>query len=86
MVVQERMNARELLDRHYLEVRARLLEVAATLDRIQRAADGDVADPRLQQIRQAIDVLQSDSADRAEQIQLLFSLYYDPDWRATFRI
>lgn len=86
MVVQERMNARELLDRHYLEVRARLLEVAATLDRIQRAADGDEGDPRLQQIRQAIDLLQSDSADRAEQIQLLFSLNYDPDWRATFRI
>ncbi|EMI42370.1 hypothetical protein [Rhodopirellula sp. SWK7] len=82
-------SAETILDESYLETRAKLLEVAAILDRIDRAngeggrLPGDAA-KRREQLTQAISILLTDSADRAEQIQQLFSREYDPDWRATF--
>jgi hypothetical protein len=82
------MNAKQLLDRHYLEVRAKLLEVAATLDRIDRADEEVPADdPRLQQLRDGIEILrQVGGGDRAEQVQQLFSRPYEEDWRSRFGI
>lgn len=71
-----------VLDRVYLEVRCKLLDVAAMLDRIERI-DGDavaVDDPRLQQFREALAILNHDGADRAERIQMLFSDPYVPNW------
>jgi len=75
--------ARTVLDRHYLEIRARILEVAACLDRIDRAdADGSIAaDPRMDLLRKGIDILATEGVDRAERIQILFSDPYDPDWK-----
>src|SRR5665213_3124103 len=71
------LSAVEILNRDFLEIRARLLEVAAALDRIGRA-EGDVsADARMVRIRQAIARLEAGEADRAEQLQLLFSLNYE---------
>lgn len=68
------------LDAFFLEARARLLDVAAILDRIDRG-DGTVgADPRRQRIQSAIETLLSPGTDRAEAIQQLFSLPYDPNW------
>ncbi len=72
--------AREALDRHFLEMRAKLLEVAACLDRIDRGG-GAKEDPRLAQLGQAISLLQAPNDGRAEKMQLLFSLPYDPAWR-----
>lgn len=78
------MNTREILDREFLEIRAKLLELAASFDRLQRA-DGDFEqDPRWERLRQAIEILGSQGPDQAEQIQRLFSRDYDPDWRQTF--
>jgi hypothetical protein len=77
------MSAREVLDQMFLEMRAKLLEVGASLDRIHRS-DGvpDAAkDPRLGQIREGISILNDSGFDRAERIQMLFSDPYDPDWR-----
>jgi hypothetical protein len=78
------LNALEVLDREFLEVRARLLQMAAVLDRMDRAAGGAAADPRLEKIRQALAILQGESGQRAERIQLLFSRTYEPDWRTRF--
>lgn len=75
------LSAAELLDREFLEVRARLLETAAALDRIDRASDAPLADERLAQIREALVVLQAPVDNRAEQIQHVFSLAYDPHWK-----
>lgn len=71
----------EVLDREFLSVRARLLEVAASLDRLGRSP-GDVhGDPRWSQICQAIALLDHGKTDRTGQIQRIFSLEYDPQWK-----
>ena len=76
--------AGEVLDREFLAVRAKLIDVAAALDRIDRA-QGTVSDePRLDQIRQAFRILAGNASDRAEQLQLLFSLPYRDDWRKSY--
>ncbi len=74
------------LDREYLVVRAKLLEVAAALDRIDRA-DGSVAeDPRRSQLQRAIEILASPSSQRAPEVQLNFSLPYDASWRQAWAL
>ena len=76
------LSADAVLDRVYLEIRCRLLDVAASLDRIARAEGGDgvQSDPRLAQIRKGIEILSGDGMDRAERIQMLFSDPYVPNW------
>ena len=75
-----------VLDKEYLPVRAKILEIAASLDRIQRAG-GDVADAsRLKLLRVAIESLLEDDPGRTERVQLLFSRPYDERWRETFKI
>jgi len=78
------VNASELLNREFLEIRARLLQVAAALDRLDRA-QGDVSrDKRRTDIDKALRILADRSADRAERLQLNFSLPYDENWKSTF--
>ena len=80
-----RRDAGAVLDRDFLELRGKILEVAATLDRLDRAPahhdPGTPPDRRLAQLRQALDALREPGPGRAETIQRLFSLEYDPDWR-----
>ncbi len=82
------LSAAEVLNREFLEVRARILQVAAALDRLDRAGQDDMPapadDPRLLRIRQALAALDSPSADRAEQIQMIFSREYKSTWRGDF--
>jgi hypothetical protein len=75
--------ATRALDHFFLEARCRLLDLAAILDRIGRGADSGAAqaDPRVEKIRQALEVLRDPSGGRAERIQKLFSLDYDPKWK-----
>ena len=78
--------APEILDQEFLAMRAKLLELAASLDRLDRG-DGSVArDPRIGQIRDGIEMLAQDQPDRAEQIQLIFSRVYDDGWQDEFGI
>ncbi|REK19076.1 MAG: hypothetical protein DWQ37_02635 [Planctomycetota bacterium] len=79
------LDAPEVLDREFLEIRARLLQVAASLDRIERAEGAVDDDPRLMKIRQALEILAGGDEQRAEKIQLLFSRPYEANWLATFR-
>ena len=78
------MDAPIVLDGEFLQVRARLLQLAATFDRIQRADGAVDDDPRMDQVRQSLQVLSSRSEDRAEQIQMIFSLPYDDTWRENY--
>lgn len=84
------MNSEQVLDREYLEIRGKILEVAASLDRLDRA-DGDVTqDPRMALMLQGLQItLQSNDAhsdSRAKQIQLLFSREYADSWRQEFEL
>ncbi|HJZ57332.1 MAG TPA: hypothetical protein VKE74_20355 [Gemmataceae bacterium] len=74
--------ATRALDQYFLEARCKLLDLAAILDRVARGADPQVvaADPRMARIRQAVEVLLSAGPGKAEQVQQLFSLGYDPGW------
>jgi hypothetical protein len=75
--------AAKALDAYFLEARARLLDLAAILDRIGRGTGASATDedPRLDKIRQALEVLHDESSGRAERIQQIFSLDYDPAWK-----
>lgn len=69
-------DAKETLDQYFLEMRWRCLSLAADLDRIERSTNGPAvldADPRLAKLRQAIGVLIDGHANRAEQVQTIFS-------------
>ena len=70
-----RWNAAEVLDAYFLETRARLLEIAANLDRVDRAPDAAAVagDSRLTFVQAALKILQSGAPNRAEQIQRLYS-------------
>jgi hypothetical protein len=70
------------LDAYFLEARSKLLDLAGILDRIGRGRDGAAVadDPRLEKVRRALEVLQDKSGGRAERIQQIFSLEYDPTW------
>ncbi len=64
---------RQIVDEYFLENRNRLLDLAAFLDRLDRAADGFAPDFRIEVFREALRVLCSDEPDRTARIQLLFS-------------
>jgi hypothetical protein len=75
------ITAPKVLDREFLGVRARLIELGAAMDRVERASGFTGGDPRSEKIRQAVEVLLGGGANKAEQIQLLFSLPYEENWR-----
>lgn len=75
------MAAPKALDHFFLEARARLLDVAAILDRIDRGEGSAANDPRVARIKQAIEVLNGTKEGRAERIQQIFSLDYDGNWK-----
>ncbi|HVT82296.1 MAG TPA: hypothetical protein VHM90_16760 [Phycisphaerae bacterium] len=69
------MTAAQTLDAYFLETRAKLLEIAANLDRADRAPDAAQmnADPRNRFVREALGILLSEGPGRVERIQLLYS-------------
>ncbi|MDB5351746.1 MAG: hypothetical protein JWN86_2993 [Planctomycetota bacterium] len=75
-------DADAVLNREFLEIRSRILELAAALDRLDRAPEtpGHHPDRRLAQLRQGLEALLVPGPGRAETVQALFSLEYDPAW------
>jgi hypothetical protein len=78
--------ARVVFDEEFLPMRAKLLEVAASLDRLDRARGSVAKDPRCTQLQAAIEVLLRSDDDRAEQLQLIFSRPYENGWREKLNI
>jgi hypothetical protein len=67
------LSPQALVDEYFIENRTRLLEVAAFLDRLDRAdPTGDAADFRVRAFREAVALLGS-PGDRLMQIQMLLS-------------
>ena len=79
-------DALERLNREFLGIRARLVELAAALDRIERGQGSAAGDPRMEQIGRSLTVLAGSQPDRVAQIQRIFSLAYDPQWKAQYAI
>jgi hypothetical protein len=71
----------QILDREFLTIRGKLLEVAAALDRIERGQGTAAGDPRLEQLRETLSILGREGANRAEQLQMIFTLPYESNWR-----
>jgi len=81
------LSAPVLLNRDFLEVRAKILELAACLDRFERAEGSLDDDPRVERIRQGLQTLLStDGPTRAERVQMTFSLPYEDGWRAKWSV
>jgi hypothetical protein len=74
-------SASQILDSECLSIRSKLIDLAAVLDRLDKAEDAAVDDPRILIIRNSLEVLADSAADRAERVQRLFSLPYDADWQ-----
>ena len=78
-----KMTAAETLDREFLEIRCRLIDIAAALDRIDASQTPEpiAFDPRITAIKEALKILPDGKPDRAARVQLVFSDPYDEHWR-----
>lgn len=64
------------VDTYFMEHRAKVIDIAAFLDRVDRAAATEGAadaDPRLAALREALRIAASETPDRAKRILELFS-------------
>ena len=80
------LSAPEILNREFLEIRCKILELAAAFDRLERAEGSLGDDPRLIRLREALSVVRDQSHDRAEQVQMIFSRPYDEAWQETLKV
>lgn len=66
------MNQKEIVDQYFLEHRAKVLDIAAFLDRVDRCNEEET-DFRVEALQRCIKELQTNSEGRAERILLLLS-------------
>ena len=81
-------DAEAVLTREQFKIRAKLIEIAASLDRIDRA-NGEVDDdPRMMEIRKSLEVLSGSNGDsnRAAEIQMIYSRAFDAEWKTHFEL
>ena len=81
-------DAEAVLSREQFKIRAKLIEIAAILDRIDRA-NGEVDDdPRMMEIRKSLEVLSGSNGDsnRAAEIQMIYSRTFDAEWKTHFEL
>ncbi len=78
--------AQEVLQADFLLLRSKILDIAATLDRIDRADGSVLNSPQMKLVLEGIQMLSRADGSRAESIQLLFSRQYDPAWRQNMQI
>lgn len=66
---------RDVVDRYFLEHRAKLLDIAAFLDRLDRSADAGTADPdfRVEALRRALRLVSDGHGDYAKRTLEFFS-------------
>ncbi len=65
------MTRQQVLDLYFMEARAKIIDLAAFLDRVERA-EGE-ADFRLNALRDALEELPKGNADRAKRVLLSLS-------------
>jgi hypothetical protein len=80
------LTAPEVLNREFLEIRCKILELAAALDRLQRANGSVADDPRMARLHEALQAVEGGTNDRAEKVQMIFSRRYEENWQKEFRL
>lgn len=90
-MADESPSPQQLAEREWPTLRARLVDVAAALDRLdrlsERAGDGGCAEAeiaRFEAKRMLEVILEPGDADRAERVLTMLSRSYDPIWRERF--
>ena len=78
------MPAADVLEREFLELRAKILQLAASFDRLDRGEGSATDDPRMRLLHQGLDILKEEEEGRAERFQRLFSREYSDEWRGEF--
>ena len=79
-------SAEQILQSEFLLARSKILELAATLDRIERAGGNMAGHPQMQLLQSGFQILIGESGDRAKQVQMLFSREYSSDWRKSMGV
>lgn len=69
------MTTQQIVDEYFIENRARLLEIAAFFDRLDRSRDAQDADAdfRVRAMREGVRELLSPEAGRVPRVQMIFS-------------
>ncbi|MFM8213222.1 MAG: hypothetical protein ACKN82_01065 [Pirellula sp.] len=77
-------SAQKVLTEEFFLSRSKILDLAATIDRLDRA-EGSVDELQQRQLLQhGIEILLDNEPDKAKRVQLLMSRPYDPDWRKNY--
>ncbi|MBM3965898.1 MAG: hypothetical protein FJ308_12665 [Planctomycetes bacterium] len=76
--------AEKVLAEEFLSARSKILDLAATLDRLERASGSVENAAQMQLLSQGLKILCDDEFDKARRVQLLMSRQYDPDWQKTY--
>lgn len=77
----QQTNKSTMLDREFLDIRCRILDIASALDRIDQHDNTNHTDPRMNKMIDAIQLLTNQPQDRTQKIQMIFSDPYDPNWK-----
>lgn len=80
------MTAAEIMDREFFEMRALILQLAASLDRMGRSKSPAVPEEKLKLLENGIRILLTQENNRANLVQMLFSLPYADQWPEEFQL
>lgn len=79
-------SAEQIVAEEFMMARARILELAATLDRIKRASGDVEGSKNMRLLVQGIHILCDDELEKSKRVQLLMSRQYDSQWQAQMSI
>lgn len=80
-------NAEQVVEQEYLQVRAKILEIAAFFDRLEAAGGVDASkSTKLQLLQSGCEILLDGQQDKAARVQLHFSRHFDPQWRQKMEV
>lgn len=77
-------SAEQVVEQEFLQVRAKILEIAAFLDRLDPVDSGSISETteaRLKLLRAGCELLLDSDGNKAARVQLLFSRTFDEQWR-----
>lgn len=82
-------NAEQIVEQEFLLMRAKILEIAAFLDRLEPQSANSMSsahEERLKLLRAGCELLLGAESDKAARLQLLFSRKFDEQWRKTMGV